>query len=51
MSNLTISNLTTNGSALFQDCETFLEDLTHQEIDNTLGGHRLVVLWTSFCIY
>ena len=45
MSNLTIANLTT-GSELFQDSESFLDELTEREIDNLLGG----LVFTKPCV-
>ena len=48
MSNLKISNLTTTGSELFLDSESFLDELTNQEIDNLLGGDSVSYVKTTF---
>ncbi len=37
MSNIKIKNLNTNGSALFKDSESYLSELTEQELKITGG--------------
>jgi hypothetical protein len=50
MANIAISNLRTAGVTLFQDSETFLHELTEQEITDVLGGWHIHLLWSGFCI-
>jgi hypothetical protein len=40
MSNIEISNLYPVGSNLFQDCESFLNELTDSEVIVLIGGIR-----------
>ncbi|WP_392532624.1 hypothetical protein [Nostoc sp. C117] len=50
MANIAISNLRPTGSDLFQDSETFLHELTEQEIAGVLGGFKFEFLWTGLCV-
>ncbi|MEA5535806.1 hypothetical protein [Crocosphaera sp. XPORK-15E] len=50
MSNIKISDLHTVGADLFSDSESYLQDLTEQEMGNTLGGGRVWILWTGLCV-
>jgi hypothetical protein len=45
MANITISDLRPAGADLFQDSESFLNELTHQEIGDVKGG--ILVLCTT----
>ncbi|MEH2319594.1 hypothetical protein [Nostoc sp.] len=50
MANIAISNLRPAGADLFQGSETFLHELTEQEITNVLGGRWHVhILFTALC--
>jgi hypothetical protein len=50
MAKIAIADLQPAGSELFADKESFLHDLTNDELD-IMGGHfKLKILWTSFCI-
>ena len=40
MANIVISELRSAGSELFQDSETFMNDLTEEDMINTLGGQK-----------
>ncbi|MDB9319544.1 MULTISPECIES: hypothetical protein [Cyanophyceae] len=50
MANIVISELRPAGSELFMDSESYLTDLNEQEMMNTLGGFKLEILWTGFCL-
>ncbi len=50
MANIVISELRPAGSELFMDSESYLTDLNEQEMMNTLGGFKLVIFQTSFCV-
>jgi len=50
MANINISNLRPAGADLFLDSESYLHDLTEQEMVDTLGGWKIEILWTGFCI-
>lgn len=41
MSNITILELYPVGSELFFDCESFLNDLTNEKLENLLGGQTI----------
>jgi hypothetical protein len=49
MAKIAIADLQPAGSELFADKESFLHDLTNDELD-IMGGCKLILLWTSFCI-
>jgi hypothetical protein len=52
MANITVSDLRPDGCDLFADSESFMQELTEQEIGGVLGGGKgVVILWTSFCPY
>jgi hypothetical protein len=51
MANITISDLRSAGSDLFADSESFLQELTEQEIGGVLGGGWIKILWTSLCAH
>jgi hypothetical protein len=42
MANIAISDLCPTGANLFQDSESFLNNLTDEELNNTHGG----IIWT-----
>lgn len=50
MANIKISDLRPAGSDLFSDSESFLHELTTQEITDVLGGWRVRISWSFFCI-
>lgn len=50
MANIAISNLRPAGSDLFSGSESFLHELTTQEITDVLGGGWYVeLLWSGIC--
>lgn len=49
MANIAISNLRPIGANLFQDSESFLNELTEQEIADVLGGWHIEILWSAIC--
>ncbi|MBD2532707.1 hypothetical protein H6G97_25240 [Nostoc flagelliforme FACHB-838] len=51
MANIAISDLRPTGANLFQDSESFLNELTEQEIADVLGGGKIAVeiLWSGIC--
>ena len=50
MANITISDIRLAGFDLFQDSESFLNELTNQEVGDVLGGGwHLELLWTGIC--
>ncbi|MEQ9482500.1 hypothetical protein [Coleofasciculus sp. F4-SAH-05] len=50
MASIAISDLRPTGTALFQDAESFLNELNENEVENVLGGGSFKVIWTSFCV-
>lgn len=42
MATIKISDLASTGAELFHDSESFLNELTNQEINDVLGGGRLL---------
>ncbi len=50
MASIAISDLRPTGTALFQDAESFLNELNENEVENVLGG-GVVILWTAFCVW
>jgi hypothetical protein len=48
MASITISDLSSMGADLFQDSESFLNDLTDHEMVNLFGGWNKL-LWTAYC--
>lgn len=48
MASITISDLSSIGADLFQDSESFLNDLTDHEMVNLFGGWN-EFLWTAYC--
>ncbi len=51
MANINISNLRPAGADLFLDSESYLHDLTEQEMVDTLGGGGFKILWTALCVW
>ncbi|MFO7029924.1 hypothetical protein B9T07_07680 [Limnospira fusiformis CCALA 023] len=54
MANITISDLRPAGADLFSDSESYLQDLTDQEMTDALGGRRrggFIILWTAVCVW
>ena len=49
MANILISDLEPAGANLFRDSESFLHELTEQEVGDVLGGDWFVFLWTLIC--
>ncbi|MEA5603412.1 hypothetical protein [Nostoc sp. UHCC 0252] len=50
MANIAISNLRPAGADLFQDSESFLHELTEQEVTDILGGAKVSILWSAICV-
>ncbi|ELP55394.1 hypothetical protein O53_4225 [Microcystis aeruginosa TAIHU98] len=50
MANITISDLRPAGADLFSDSESYMHELTDSEMLDTLGGCRVIITWTLFCI-
>ena len=50
MANIIISDLEPAGANLFRDSESFLDELTEQEVGDVLGGRqKWSFLWTAIC--
>ena len=49
MANIIISDLDPAGANLFRDSESFLHELTEQEVGDVLGGWWIKILWTLAC--
>jgi hypothetical protein len=50
MASIIISDLEPAGANLFRDSESFLHELTEQEVGDVLGGfRRFTLLWTAVC--
>jgi hypothetical protein len=49
MASIIISDLEPAGANLFRDSESFLHELTEQEVGDVLGGKWHVYLWTFIC--
>ena len=49
MASITISDLRPAGTDLFQDSESFLHELTEQEVGDVLGGSR--PFWFTFICF
>ncbi|MBW4617105.1 MAG: class IIb bacteriocin, lactobin A/cerein 7B family [Desmonostoc vinosum HA7617-LM4] len=45
MASINISNLQPVGSELFMDSESFMNELTEQELNGTNGGLSPIVIW------
>ncbi|MBW4617101.1 MAG: class IIb bacteriocin, lactobin A/cerein 7B family [Desmonostoc vinosum HA7617-LM4] len=45
MASINISNLNPVGSELFMDSESFMNELTEQELNATNGGLSPIVIW------
>jgi hypothetical protein len=50
MASIAISDLRPTGTALFQDAESFLNELTAEEMISNLGGWN-EFLWSAYCNY
>ena len=50
MANILISDLEPAGANLFRDSESFLHELTEQEVGDVLGGFRLAFGWGLFTL-
>jgi lactobin A/cerein 7B family class IIb bacteriocin len=50
MTTITISNLSPTGSELFDDYESYLKDLTDDELGTTNGGLSPASVSSYFCI-
>ncbi|WP_445249415.1 hypothetical protein [Microcoleus sp. OTE_8_concoct_300] len=48
MASIIISDLEPAGANLFRDSESFLQELTEQEVSDVLGG-GFIFLWTFIC--
>jgi len=48
MASIIISDLEPAGANLFRDSESFLHELTEQEVGDVLGGW-FIILWTLIC--
>jgi hypothetical protein len=51
MANIIISDLAPAGANLFRDSESFLNELTEQEVGSILGGRDRIITWTLWCEY
>lgn len=49
MASIIISDLDPAGANLFRDSESFLHELTEQEVGDVLGGRKFTFLWTAYC--
>jgi hypothetical protein len=49
MANIIIFDLEPAGANLFRDSESFLHELTEQEVGDVLGGGKWSFLWTAIC--
>jgi len=50
MASIIISDLEPAGANLFRDCESFLHELTEQEVGDVLGGWYVHFFNTSVCV-
>ena len=50
MASIRISDLEPAGANLFRDSESFLHELTEQEVGDVLGGWRFRILWSVVCL-
>ncbi len=50
MANLKISHLSPAGSELFQGEDSFLHELSEQEINDVLGAGRVTIFWSAICV-
>jgi hypothetical protein len=52
MANILISDLEPAGANLFRDSESFLHELTEQEVGDVLGGFRIKfkIFWSVVCV-
>ncbi|ACK68884.1 hypothetical protein PCC7424_0420 [Gloeothece citriformis PCC 7424] len=46
MSNISITDINPSGSSLFADVESYLNDLSEQDINDILGAGRVTIAWT-----
>jgi hypothetical protein len=51
MANIIISDLDPAGANLFRDSESFLHELTEQEVGDVLGGLRSLHFFGLFIVY
>jgi hypothetical protein len=49
MAKIAIADLQPAGSELFADKESFLHDLTNDELD-IMGGGKFILFWTLICV-
>jgi len=49
MASIIISDLEPAGANLFRDSESFLHELTEQEVGDVLGGWWFKILWSLIC--
>lgn len=50
MAAIQINDLRPVGSELFNDSESFLQELSQDDIATVLGGFELELIWTGICI-
>ncbi|ACK68887.1 hypothetical protein PCC7424_0422 [Gloeothece citriformis PCC 7424] len=50
MSNISITDINPSGSSLFADVESYLNDLSEQDINNILGGGKVSIAWSLICV-
>ncbi len=50
MAKIAISELRPAGAELFEGSESFMHELNEQEIAGVLGGFKLKILWSGFCL-
>lgn len=51
MAAIQINDLRPVGSELFNDSESYLQELSTEDINEVLGGGAIVIGYTSFCIF
>ena len=49
MASIQINDLCPVGSELFNDSESFLQELSTEDINELLGGGGYIRFWTSWC--
>ena len=50
MAAIQINDLRPVGSELFNDSESFLQELSTEDINEVLGGGVVIILLTSICV-
>ena len=50
MAAIQINDLRPVGSELFNDSESFLQEISTEDINEVLGGGGIVILYTAICV-